>query len=128
MSYVLPLRNQDENLEDGIEGKVNVLKGTFFPEPLEVDLIDLDRYQYIDDIKFPPIMPPEIERAIRYVPGNKAPGPDGIPNYILYRIIDIITPALYALFNGCLMMGYYPKAFKYNYTVALRKPGKGNYT
>ena len=43
-SYVPPLRNQDGNLEDGIEGKVDVLKGTFFPEPPEADLTDLDGY------------------------------------------------------------------------------------
>lgn len=127
-SYVPLLRNQDKNLRDGIKGKINVLKGTFFPEPPEADLTDLDGYQYADDIKFPPITPHEIQRAIRHAPGNKAPGPDGIPNHILHKIMDIITPALHALFNGCLATGFYPKAFKHRCTVALRKPGKGDYT
>lgn len=122
------MRNQGGNLGDGIEGKVDVLKGTFFPEPLEADLTDLDRCQYTDNIKFPPITPHETKRAIRYVPGNKVPGPDGIPNHILYRIIEIITSALHALFNGCLATGYYPKAFKHSCTVALRKPGKDDHT
>ena len=47
-------------MEDVIEGKVDVLKGTFFPEPPEADLTDLDGYQYADDIRFPPTTPHEI--------------------------------------------------------------------
>jgi ribonuclease HI len=112
----------------GWMGRLMSSKGTFFPEPPEADLADLDGCQYMDDIKFPPITFYEIERAIRHAPGNKAPGPDGIPNHILHRVMDIIAPALHVLFNGCLTTGYYPKAFKHSCTVALRKPGKDDYT
>ena len=47
--YVPVLRNKGGNLEDEMEEKVDVLKGTFFPEPPEADLTDLDVHQYMDN-------------------------------------------------------------------------------
>lgn len=59
---------------------------------------------------------------------KKAPGPDGIPDLVLRILADVLTPPLTRLFNACLSFGYCPDHFRVAETVALRKPGKEDYT
>jgi hypothetical protein len=85
-------------------------------------------YEYPSPVECPDITPAEIERIVRRVSPNKAPGPDGIINGILHRTLDILLPSLHTLFNACLQQGYCPTHFKDAATVVLRKPGKDDYT
>lgn len=70
----------------------------------------------------------EIDKAVRKVALNKAPGADGITNGVLQQTLDILLPSLQKLFNVCLQLGYCPQHFKEAVTVVLRKPGKDDYT
>ncbi|EDN04471.1 predicted protein [Histoplasma mississippiense (nom. inval.)] len=110
------------------EEKAEVLRQTFFPPPLQADLSDIGGYEYPPPIECPDITVAEIEKAVRRASPNKAPGADGITNGILHQTLDILLPSLHKLFNACLEQGYCPTHFKDTITVALRKPGKDDYT
>lgn len=110
------------------EEKAEVLRQTFFPPPPQADISDTKGYEYPPPIDCPDITMTEIERAVRRASPNKAPGADGITNGILHQTLDILLPSLHTLFNACLEQGYCPTHFKDTITVALRKPGKDDYT
>ncbi len=59
---------------------------------------------------------------------DKAPGPDQIPNRILKAVAEWLIPHLHTIFNAGLRNGYHPHAWKQAITLALRKPGKDDYT
>jgi ribonuclease HI len=123
-----PLVKQDGGLAHEPEEKAETLRQTFFPPPLQADLSDIEGYAYPPPIVCPDITIPEIEKAVRRTSPNKAPGTDGIINGILHQTLDILLPSLHTLFNACLQHGYCPTHFKDTITVALRKPGKDDYT
>ena len=57
----------------------------------------------------------------------KAPGPDGIPNVVLKKCIDVISDRLYFIFRAIFEIDVYPDEWKESITVVLRKPGKPSY-
>ena len=118
------LRKQDGSLEAGAEGKVNLLRSAFFPPPVQADLSDTLGYDYPTPCSCPPITDSEVLRAVNRSSPNKAPGPDGIINGILQKVLDLILPKLVRLFNASWNMGYFPRHFKQSITVVLRKAGK----
>ena len=82
--------------------------------------------------------PPECERAgtiseeqikqqLRKLKPYKAPGPDGIPNIILTKCADLITPRLRHIYTALLEKKLSYKPWKKFGTVVLRKPGKPRY-
>lgn len=76
-----PALKQAEGLElTEPRDKAELLRTIFFPTPPEADLDDIIGYEYPKPIPMPPITEAELAEAIRRAPGNKAPGPDGIPN------------------------------------------------
>ena len=121
------LRDEDGYAVLRKEDKVTLLAETFFPTPLDVDLLDTRNYQYPDEISFDRITEYEIENAIRDVPANKALGPDGIPNQALIQLLPELIPHLRRLFNACINSGYCPLHFKRSTIILLRKAGKTTY-
>ena len=89
--------------------------------------MDTVGYDYPEPLVFPTITAQEIEDAIRKPGPDKAPGPDGITNRILVAALPALIPTLTQLFNRCLELGHHPPCFKESITVALTKPGKGDY-
>ena len=65
----------------------------------------------------------EIKRMIEGLKTAKAPGIDGITNYILKETVDIIAPILSDLFNKCLSQGVFPDPLKVAKIVPLHKGG-----
>ena len=61
------------------------------------------------------------------MPGKKAPGKNTIPSHLLHHISPHITQPLQHIFNACIQLHYYPQHFRESVTVALRKPGRGDY-
>ena len=122
------LRKPDRELAHQACEKAETLHQSFFPPPLRADLTDINGYEYPQPIECPEITPSETERAVRRATPNKAPGTDDITNGILHQVLDILLPSLHKLFNACLQQGYCPVYFKETITVALRKPGKDDYT
>jgi hypothetical protein len=56
------------------------------------------------------------------------PGTDQIPNDLLKSCSDILAPSLATLFEATFQLNYMPDAWKDTRTIALRKPGKPDYT
>src|SRR5271168_2650149 len=69
-----------------------------------------------------------IKKAIKRLKPHKAPGMNGIPNSILTNCADILTPYLGPIFRATFDLEHYPKQWKKYITVAVRKPGKPDYT
>ena len=65
--------------------------------------------------------------TIQSLPNRKAPGASGVPNLFLKAMGPQLTAALTLITQSCLDWEYYPQAFKTARTIALRKPGKGDY-
>ena len=118
----------DGELAHQAEEKAETLRQSFFPPPLGADLSDINGYEYPPPIECPEITLHEIVKAVRRAAPNKAPGTDDINNGILHQTLDTLLPSLHRLFNACLQLGYCPAHFKETITVALRKPGKDDYT
>jgi hypothetical protein len=53
---------------------------------------------------------------------------NGIPNSVLTNCSDILTPYLGPIFRATFDLEHYPKQWKKYITVAVRKPGKPDYT
>ena len=79
-------------------------------------------------------LPPPVEitegqiwRHITSLNPHKAPGIDGIPNIVLKRNTDFITPHLLQILWATLKMGVYAGQWKEIVTCVLHKPGKPRY-
>ena len=118
----------DGTKADNPEEKSDLLKNSFFPIPPSADLGDIRDFRYPEPLECPEITEWELRRAILATKTGKAPGPDGIPNQILHTVVDQLIPLLLSLLNSSLTRGYHPYAWKRSVTVALRKPGKGDYS
>ncbi|EED22644.1 reverse transcriptase, putative [Talaromyces stipitatus ATCC 10500] len=100
--------------------KAALFREVLHPEPPEADLSDIGpQYRYPKPYTMPPITLDE---------PNKAPGPDGIPNLVLQRLLPTIEAYLVNLFNTCLRQQYCPDHFRKSTIVILRKPGKPDYS
>ena len=65
----------------------------------------------------------EVEKLIDKLKSNKAPGIDGISNYIIKSSIKIVSPILVKLFNQCMGKGIFPNSLKIACIVPLHKGG-----
>lgn len=126
-AFTPALKRLDGTLALEPSDKAELLRTAFSPTPPVADLSDMEDYRYSEPVPMPPITKHEISNAILQAPGNKAPGPDGIPNRILHLALPQIPPLLLPLYNQCLHDGTHLEAFKRSITVTLRKPNKGDY-
>ncbi|RFU33141.1 hypothetical protein B7463_g3176, partial [Scytalidium lignicola] len=99
-------------MAEDLEGKCEAFRETLFPKPPE----------------WPKITEWEVTEALRYVPPDKAPGEDDIPNRVLKTVAEELAPTLTELFNASLRLGYCLEHFRKSVTVILRKPGKPDYS
>ena len=65
----------------------------------------------------------EIRKLIKCLDINKAPGSDGISNYMIKKTINILAPILVKLFNDCMKEGIFPSALKIASIVPIHKGG-----
>jgi hypothetical protein len=70
----------------------------------------------------------EVREALKLAPLNKVPSKDKLPNRVLKLTTDLLAPRLTTLFNKSINMKYYLAKFKKSITIALRKPGKNDYS
>jgi hypothetical protein len=111
-----------------LEAKCDALKARFFPPIPPADLSDIPEFQYPAKKSSPPsIALDEIASALSEAPPHKAPGPDGIPVYLLKLLGRPLLKYIKLLFQACFCFSYHPHHFKQSTTVALKKPGIGNY-
>lgn len=69
-----------------------------------------------------------IHESIKDSHPMKAPGPDGIQNWVWVLAWDAIKNHVFVLFNAITTLGYIPLRWKEAKTVMLAKPGKSDYT
>lgn len=69
------------------------------------------------------VTPAFVEREIRRLRNNIAPGDDGLTVPILKNISDSISPALASLFNRSIAEGCFPEPWKMAKVIAIAKPG-----
>ncbi|KAG9636027.1 hypothetical protein KCU64_g14772, partial [Aureobasidium melanogenum] len=117
------LRYQGRTIQDWRQ-KAGAFAETFFPPPPEADMSDTIGYEYPQPAPCPDITEEEVLETIRQTAGNKAPGPDQIPNKVLKVVGDIIAEPLQNLFNACMALQHCPQHFKHSTTVVIPKPGK----
>ncbi|KAL0821383.1 hypothetical protein ABMA28_005969 [Loxostege sticticalis] len=135
-------RAQDLNLEkdgrilDTLES-ATLLAETFYPQDQEEGESSYHREvrarahtvnEYnTEDTLDPPFTVKELKTAVGSFNPKKAPGEDGFTADICSRAILQDPDAFLALFNRCLLTGYFPKTWKQATVVVLRKPGKDDY-
>lgn len=127
-AYTPPIKAPDGQLLFLPEQKADALAESFFAPPPTADLSDLRGYRYPRPANLPPISAREVRTAIMRPGAFKAPGTDDIPNRVLQASVDQLAPLLADLFNVCLTDGYCPRHFREARTIALRKPGKSDYS
>ena len=66
----------------------------------------------------------ELREEAKRLKNNKAPGPDNIPNEVLKIVVETCPDVLLNVFNDCLRQGVFPKAWKVQNLVLLRKGDK----
>lgn len=112
-----------------IEDKARLLSKKFFPPPPAATLGDIEGFDYPPPVQISRLTTKDdITAYIRRVKADKAPGPDTITNRILKILADHISQPLERIFNECVELGYHPKHFREATTIALKKPGKADYT
>lgn len=121
------LRRGTEALAETFQDKVEVLREHFFPAPEPADLHDIGRgHEEINETRWV-VSWDEVDSVVRGLPSRKTPGASGVPNTFLKAMGPWLVDALHQIAQACLDWEYYPKVFKVARTVALRKPGKGDY-
>ena len=76
----------------------------------------------------PAVSRAEVILAVRRTRGDSAPGLDGIPAIVYRRCLMTVLPWLVRIFQGCVALGHVPLAWRTAKVIALRKPGKKDYT
>ena len=102
------------------------MREVFFPQPPEADLSDLLHATEPPQLNFPSISIDEVKDAIKRVPADKAPGPDGLPNRvwkILMNSCDDFINVVTNIFDICVRTGYNPRYFQESIIFTLRKGG-----
>lgn len=102
-----------------IPGRLNSIVDTLFP------VHQPNVWPVTDSIGEVPLITCEELVAIGpRLPTNKAPGPDGVPDVILRRIIEKKPKLLLGTLNRCLVQGPFPNPWKEAKLVLLLKGNK----
>ena len=103
------IQDEQEVLQYDSKNKTEIFRSTFFPTSRPAVLDNIPGSVHPEPLTIPAISEKEVSNTIRRAPGRKAPGPDAIPNHILHKLADILTPQLTNIYNACLRLGYYPE-------------------
>lgn len=130
----VPTLVQGEVVAHSDEDKAHMLMATFFPTPprpsnaCETPAVDTSALRPKVPRRLPPITESELTQAIFRQNPKKAPGPDEITFDMWRRLLKYIAPWIKWLYQTSLDLGYVPKLWRTARIVALKKPGKSDYT
>jgi hypothetical protein len=134
--HIPPLRRttQDTATDDNLE-KARILAEKFFPPGTQAYLGDIetqddgipDTNSITLDIT-PEITKEELQKLIKHLPNQKAPGPDNIQNEALQQILPDIAEELAREFSQILETGQIPLCLKESTTIVLKKEQKADYS
>src|SRR6202522_1076796 len=125
----LKARSQEsaEILVNDNEEKARIFARLFFP-PAPPIQENYDQFEYPEPLPDPPrITVGQIRRLIAKLSPHKAPGPDGIPNIVLQKCVDIIISRLIRIYRAIMDFNLNYGPWKEFTTVVLRKPSKPSY-
>jgi hypothetical protein len=109
--------------------KAEMLKRHFFPGELQADLSDMEGAQYPPEVEqLPQVSVEDVQDLMGRQQAFSAPGTDGIPNAFLRALGKPFAEIITELTQVCWRVSYHPARFRKARTVALRKPGKEDYT
>ena len=121
------LQLQSGNCTSSLEETIDVILDKAFPP-------DCDRFDNAFHVQWrlsarseysshvdPPFSPAEVDEIIRQLKHGKAPGPDAIPNEIIKYFHRFFPTVLHRLFNNCLKLGAFPRAWKKALVIVIPK-------
>jgi len=79
------------------------------------------------NVKPPPISKAQLRQQIERLSPYKASGPDGIPNVVLQKSVNLIEDYLLQIYQAVIWTGAYVDAWREFTTIVLRKQGKPSY-
>ncbi|KAF8804018.1 hypothetical protein BYT27DRAFT_7060681, partial [Phlegmacium glaucopus] len=115
------------NMQDN-KGKSKLLHEVFFYPQVEEHGVDPNHLYPAPAFEFEAITDQQIERVAKSLSLYKAPGLSGIQNAVLTHCADMLSPRLGPIFRSTFELEHYPGKWKKYRMVALRKPGKSDYT
>jgi hypothetical protein len=125
----LKTRNEtgDTQIINENKEKANIFARTFFPPPPPLPQ-DQEPNEYPEPLPDPPqISKDQVRKHIAKLSPYKAHGPDGIPNIVLQRCVDILDERLTSIFRAVFELNTYYDPWREFTTIVLRKPGKPSY-
>ena len=109
------------------EDKAKTFARTFFPPPPPPPEVQ-EHYNYPEPLPDPPRLTMEqLTRHISKLSPYKAYGPDGIPNIVLQKCLDLTATRLIQIYRAIIEDGIYYDPWREFITVVLRKPSKPSY-
>ena len=133
-TVAIPTLVQDATTAETDEDKANMLRGGFFPVPPE-PISGHKSNQSAEKVatskvpkELPRIIEEEIQQAVFRSNPKKAPGVDEITFEMWKRLLQYIGPWIHWLYQTSVDLGYVPKSWRTARIVALKKPGKADYT
>lgn len=109
--------------------KCDTLRDTLFQRPpsLQVEQVDTT-HPLPNDIPWPHVTYSEVRNAIFSPSYKKAPGPSQITYSALRLAWQADATPIYLLISRCANTGFHPHVWRKTTAVALRKPGKPDYS
>jgi ribonuclease HI/endonuclease/exonuclease/phosphatase family metal-dependent hydrolase len=125
------LKSKNERGDDIIisnnNDKAKIFAKIFFPPAPPAPATQV-HHEYPDPLPDPPqITKEQVQKHIAKLSPYKAHGPDGIPNVVLQRCVDMLSGRLTRIFRAVLELNTYYDPWREFTTVVLRKPGKPSY-
>ena len=123
-----PLKRPDSIIANTFDGKIEALRGAFFPPPPEANLSNIENAIYPDPVLVNKVIIQDIViKAINKLKKDKAPGPNGILNRFLLIVAVPLRKVFTYLFEIYLDIGYYLRKFKETKIIILKKLVKPDY-
>jgi hypothetical protein len=108
------------------ESKAKVLLESFFPRTAEAQDKVFDQAK--EELPWLDIGEEEIEKALKAARPNRAPGKDGLPMPVWKKLWPYVSGIVCKIFNASVILGHYPRIWKTASIIAIRKPGKADYS
>ncbi len=112
------------------EFKIRFLSNLFFSNTIEIDLIDMSNFNYLNVVLKSSflIMKDEIRQTIKRCKLNSASKSNDIFNRIFKIFVNKLMTHLINLFRVCVALNYHSRCFREINIIILKKSKKKNYT
>ncbi len=112
------------------EFKIRLLSNFFFSNTIEIDLIDMSNFNYLNVVLKSSflIMKNEISQTNKWCKSNSASKSNDILNRIFKILVNKLMTHLMNLFRVCVALSYHSRCFREIHIIVLKKSRKKNYT